>query len=124
MQGYELVKSIRSEKAGHPDKVFIKWWRKEQDFIDFDLVERFLEKIDFSASEIGGFELIDQDQMWQTIETRCGGRATKVRRNGGFVVLWNPPKGVEMEDRLPEYPYTPESLLKILDVETDYNYVD
>ena len=124
MQGYELVKSIQTEKTAHPDKVFIKWWRKEQDFIDFDFVERFLETVDFSSPEIGGYELIDQDEMWRTIERRCSGRATKVQRNGGWVVLWDPPKGVEVEERLPEYPYTPESLLKILDVETDYNYVD
>jgi hypothetical protein len=124
MEGYELVKKIRTETAAHPERVFIKWWRKEEDYIDFDLVTRFLERIDFSATEIGGYDLIDQDEMWQTIERRCNGRASKVQREGAWVLLWTPPKGAELEERLPEYPYTPESMLKILDVETDYNYVD
>ena len=124
MQGYELVKMIEQERTSHPDHVFIKWWRNEEDYIDFDLVLRFLEKIDYGGAEVAGFELIDQEEMWRTIEKRCGGRATKVKRDGSWVLLWTPPEGAEVEERLPEYPYTPEYLLKILDVETNYNYVD
>lgn len=123
MQGYELVKKIKTERDSHPDRIFIKWWRREEDFIDFDLVARFLERLDY-GTEIGGFELINQEEMWKAIESRCEGRATRVQRDGGTVVLWNPPKDAELDERLPEYPYTPETLLKILDVETDYNYVD
>lgn len=124
MQGHELVKKIENERRDYPDRIFIKWWRKEQDYIDFDFVARFLENIDSGDAEIGGYELIDQDEMWRTVEKRSNGRASKVQRDGKWVVLWNPPKGVEVEERLPVYPYTPESLLKILDVETNYNYVD
>ena len=124
MQGYELVKKIEKERLQHPNNVFIKWWRKEEDFIDFDLVNHFVEKVDSGGAEIGGFELIDQEEMWRTIESRCKGRASRVQRNGGWVVLWTPPKKAEVEERLPEYPFTPESLLKILDLETNYNYVD
>ena len=125
MQGYELVKKIEKEQMRRPNNIFIKWWRREEDFIDFDLVADFLKKIDYSGTEIGGFELIDQEEMWRTIESRCKGRASKVQRNGSWVVLWTPPKKAELEEeRLPEYPYTPETLLKILDIETNYNYVD
>lgn len=123
MQGYELVRKIRNEREVHPNGIFIKWWRREEDWIDFDLVSRFLENLD-SGSDIGGFELIDQEEMWRTIERRCEGRAVKVQRDGDWVVKWNPPKGAEIDERLPEYPYSPETLLKILDVETNYNYVD
>lgn len=123
MQGYQLAKKIRQERSAHPERIFIKWWRKEEDWIDFDLVARFLDNLNEGA-DIGGFTLIDQDEMWRTIERRCDGRATKVERDGQWVLIYDPPKDVEMEDRLPEYPYTPESLLKILDVESNYNYVD
>jgi hypothetical protein len=123
MQGYELTKKIEKERSAHPDRIFIKWWRKEEDYLDFDLVARFLENLDEGA-EFAGFELIGQDEVWRTIESRCKGRASKVERDGRWVVLWTPPKGVEVEEELPEYPYTPEALLKILDVETNYNYVD
>lgn len=123
MKGYELVKQVRQEKSAHPDRVFIKWWRNEEDFIDFDLVARFLDNLHPSSS-IGGFELIDQEEMWRTVEGRCKGRVMKEQRDGDWVLRWSPPKGKEVEEKLTEYPYTPESLLKILDVETDYNYVD
>jgi hypothetical protein len=123
MQGYELVKKIERERGSHPERVFIKWWRKEEDFVDFDLVERFLANLDYSA-ELGGYDLIDQDEMWRTIEARCRGRVSKVQRDGHWVLLWTPPKNAEVEERLAEYPNTPESMLKILDAETNYNFVD
>lgn len=123
MKGHELVKQIEQEKIEHPDRIFIKWWRSEEDWVDFDLVTRFLENLS-PSSEIGGYGLIDQDEMWRTVESRCQGRLSKVQRDGRWVLLWNPPGGAEVEDRLPEYPDTPETLLKILDAETDYNYVD
>lgn len=123
MQGHELLKRIQRDRNAHPERVFIKWWRKEEDFIDFDLVARFMETLNY-GSEIGGYELIDQDEMWRVIESRCGDRVSKVQRDGRWVVLWSPPKGAEVEERLPEYPNTPETLLKIVDVESNYNYVD
>jgi len=123
MQGYELTKKIKKDREAHPDNIFIKWWRSEEDYIDFDLVARFLETLE-NRTEIGGFELIDKEQMWLTIERRCNGRASRVQRDGRWVVLWDPPKGAEVEETLPEYPDTPETLLKILDVESNYNYVD
>jgi hypothetical protein len=123
MQGNELIKRIERDREAHPERIFIKWWRKEEDWIDFDLVSRFLANLNY-GSEIGGYELIDQDEMWRTIESRSSGRVSKVQRDGRWVVLWDPPKNAEVEERLPEYPDTPETLLKILDVETNYNYVD
>lgn len=124
MQGYELVKEIEKERSAHSDRMFIKWWRKEEDWIDFDLVSRFLENLNFS-SEIDGFELIDQEQMWKAVESRAKGKVSKVQRDGKWVVLWTPPEGAEVEGgTCTECPYTPETLLKILDAETNDNYVD
>ncbi|MCM0080924.1 hypothetical protein L4X63_04910 [Geomonas sp. Red32] len=124
MQGYELAKSVRTERSKYPDKIFIKWWRNEEDWIDFDLVARFLDTVDF-GTDISGFSLIDQEEMWQVIEERAKGRATRVDRgDGNYVILYSPPEKAEMVERLPEYPYTPETLVKILDAETDFNYVD
>ena len=123
MQGYELVKEVERERNLHRERVFIKWWRKEEDWIDFDLVGRFLETLNYS-SEIAGFELIDQDEMWRTVESRAQGRVSKVQRDGRWMVLWTPPKGAEANDLCTECPYTPATLLKILDTETNDNFVD
>jgi hypothetical protein len=122
MQGLGLKKDISNELNSHPDRIFIKWWRNEHDYINFDLVRKFLDDFDL-RTEIGGWELIDQEEMWQTIEKRAEGKVNRVERDGEWVVLWNPPADAEME-QLPEYPYTPETLLKILDAESDNNYVD
>jgi hypothetical protein len=123
MQGYELTKQIEKERRKNPDNIFIKWWRREEDWLDFDLISRFLETLK-PSEDIGGFELIDQDEMWRTIERRCKGRVKKVERNGEWMVAYTPPKNAEVEEREPVYPYTPESLITILDLESDYNYVD
>lgn len=123
MKGYELVKRINNEKGAHPDRLFIKWWRREEDFVDFDLVPRFLENLNY-GTEIGGFSLIDEDEMWRTLQSRCKGRVSKERRDGDWVLHWTPPEGARVEETQSEYPYTPEALLKILDSETNYNYVD
>jgi hypothetical protein len=123
MQGYELVKEIEKERIAHSERIFIKWWRKEEDYIDFDLVTRFLENLNY-ASEISGFELIDQDQMWRAVESRARGKVTKVLKDGQWMVLWSPPKSGENEITCTECPYTPDTLLKILDAETNDNYVD
>jgi hypothetical protein len=124
MQGYELVREIEKERTAHADRIFIKWWRKEEDYIDFDLVSRFLENLNY-ASDISGFELIDQDAMWKAVESRAKGRVTKVQRNGGWMVLWSPSDKAEIEgEKCTECPYTPEMLLKILDAETNDNFVD
>ena len=123
MQGYELVKAVEKERNAHRERIFIKWWRKEEDFIDFDLVGRFLETLNY-ASDIAGFELIDQDEMWKTVESHAQGRVSKVDRDGRMMLLWTPPKGAEIEEKCTECPYTPDMLLKILDAETNDNFVD
>lgn len=123
MKGYELVKQIKEEKSAHPDREFIKWWRNEEDFIDFDLLDRFLQNLK-EGTNIDGFDLIDQEEMWRTLESRCQGRVSKEKRDGDWVLHWTPPPNREVEDRQTEYPYNAESLLKILDTETNYNYVD
>lgn len=122
MQGQGLKRDISNELSRHPEKIFIKWWRNEQDFINFDLVQKFLDDFEL-GTQIAGWELIDQEEMWRTIERHAEGKVRRVERDGKWVVLWTPPPDAEME-KLPEYPYTPETLLKILDAETDNNYVD
>ena len=123
MQGHELIKKIEKERSAHPDRIFIKWWRKEEDFIDFDLVTRFLENLNH-ASEISGFDLIDQDEMWKTVASRTKGLVVKVQPNGTWILLWTNQAGTETEITCTECPYTPDTLLKILDAETKDNYVD
>ena len=121
MQGYELVKRIEAQRRANPDNIFIKWWRKEEDFIDFDLVTRFLENLNYK-SEIDGFGLIDMNEMWRVVEARCKGKIVREERDGGLTLHWEPSKATGGNPV--DLPYTPESLLRILDAETGGDYVD
>ncbi|MBJ6725670.1 hypothetical protein [Geomesophilobacter sediminis] len=123
MQGYELIKKIDTDRREHPERMFIKWWRNEEDFIDFDLVTRFMDGYAY-GTEISGFELIGMDEMWRAVESRSKGKATRTKSGDDWVVRWTPPEGAEDVDFKTEYPYTPETLLKVLDAETGDNYVD
>lgn len=127
MQGSEIVRQLDAETGAHPERNIIKWWRKEEDYIDFDLVEDFRRNLDASV-EIEGFELIDLEHLWLAVREHCDERRLKREsRNGKWVLIWEPPEDaedVEGPGIAREYPYTAQMLLKILDAETRDNYVD
>src|SRR6266540_3018873 len=114
MKTMEVLQRINSERRS--DRNFIKWWRKEEDFIDFDLVERFKENLEKNL-EIAGFELISMDEMWNELKRLCGDRINRDRNDGRDVVIWDR-EGKERKICT----YSPESLINILDVETKGNY--
>ncbi len=120
MKGFDIARQVKEQRSG--SHCFIKWWRKEEDFLDFDLIDNFIN--DFKGSEeIEGFELIGMDQMWQETKRVCGERVTKVTKDGNDVIQWVPSEGKEAGKKL-ECPYTPEALLTIFDRETRGNPVD
>lgn len=109
----DVTKKIDLQGSSRP---FIKWWRREQDFIDFDLVDRFKRNAG-SGGEIEGFELIGMDEMWHELKRLCGERID--RDLASSTVIW------EREGKGRKVcTYSPESLMDILDVETRGNYVD
>lgn len=116
MTGGEIIKMIAEQKTAA--QCFIKWWRKEEDFIDFDLIERFESNID-KGEVFGGFELIDMEQMWDHVQQLCGDRISRTVKDGEEMVAWT--SGDKKQHTLP---FKPKTLLDILDFETKGNYVD
>ncbi len=118
MTGYELIKAIREQRdSSHR---FIKFWRKEEDFLDFDLLDRFLGNLR-DDQVVDGFELLDTDAMWDTVRQVAGGKVvTRTVRDGKDILLWTDTQGLVTK----ELPYNDESLITIFDAETDDNYVD
>ena len=94
---------------------FIRWWRKENDFVDFELLNRFLDRLG-SGEEFSGFELLDTEQMWQALNSACPGRASRENRGKGAVIVWHPGATSQGEDI--ELPYNAESIMTIFDTET------
>ena len=100
---------------------FVKWWRKEEDFLDYDLLDRFMTNSS-EEEEIGGIELLTMDDMWHEVERVSGTRVKLVHTGSRDRVEWvhKGKSGIHAE----VCDYTPETLMTIYDVETGGNPVD
>src|SRR5512133_3498805 len=118
MRGQDLIKTIyeqRNEKHS-----FVKWWRKENDFLDYDLLDRFLDNSS-AGEEIGGVELLTLDDMWREVK-RIGGERVKLLHDMyGDRVQWV--HKVKTGERTDYCAYSPATLMAIFDVETGGNPV-
>ena len=100
---------------------FVKWWRKEEDFLDYDLLDRFVENSS-GNEEIGGIELLTMDDMWNEVKRIGGERIKLVHDSSGDRVEWLHKGKSGLHSQICDY--TPETLLTIYDVETGGNPVD
>ncbi|SNB45304.1 hypothetical protein [Geobacter sp. DSM 9736] len=118
MKGYEITRELRERRTGNDQ--FIKWWRKENDFLDYDLIDRFTTNFR-DSEEIYGFDLLDTEEMWNEVKKICGNRVTRITRDGSDYLSWQPPRpGKQRQECL----FTPQSLINIFDAETKGNPVD
>jgi hypothetical protein len=120
MRGSDIITSINERRT---DKhCFIKWWRKEEDFLDYDLIDRFVENT-VGSEEIGGFELLTLDDMWDEVRRIGGSRVTLVHcTESGDKVKWTHKGKAGISNTV--CAFSPESLMQIYDVETRGNAVD
>lgn len=118
MRGHEIYSTVTQLRTD--EHSFVKWWRKENDFLDYDLIDRFITNIDH-AEEIDGLELLTLDEMWAAVERVSGSRVKLVRDSRGDQVEWTHTgkSGTHHEVCI----YSPESVMKIFDVETRGNPV-
>lgn len=116
MKGTEMRDAIRRQRSG--DKHFIRWWRKENDFVDYELLDKFLGRLDDSL-EFSGFELLDLNQMWQTLQRWVGNKVHLERRTRGKVLVWS--RGEGETNTVEELPFNAESVMHIFDQETRGN---
>jgi hypothetical protein len=117
MTPYDVKKAIAEQKQ--PEHLFIKWWRKEEDFLDFDILDHFLAEMQ-DDQKIDGFDLVDMEEMWGYVQKVAGTKVRRVDKEGKRLVLWSDEKNLVTK----ELPYAPETLLTIFDTETDDNFID
>jgi hypothetical protein len=119
MKGREIVATLKEQARA--DHRFVKWWRKEEDFLDFDLIDRFLEHAT-ADEEIGGLQLLTMNEMQEEVKRVGGTRVKFIHEASGDKIEWVhlAKEGV----RTQVCAYTPEALLTIFDVETHGNPVD
>lgn len=117
------MENLREEinQKRQDDHAFIKWWRREHDFLNFELLERFLDHDDEEDVKwLEGYELLTTDQMWQELKDRAGDRVERIKRTkAGDIISWQRKEKGEQT-----CPYSPESIMTIFDVETRGNVID
>ena len=120
MNGNELFKQL--EELRKENHQFIKWWRKENDFVDIELLDSFCETVK-AGDEFEGFELLDMEQLWEIVKRLCGDRVMRTQRDGHEVINWErlDKQGAK---RTISCSFAPEFLLQIFDVETRGNYIE
>lgn len=119
MRGREILKLL-DERRTENDR-FVRWWRKEEDFLDYDLIDRFVANSS-DSEEIGGIDLLTMDEMWDVVKRIGGFRVNLMHEATGDRVEWlhKGRKGVKTD----VCAYTPETLIAIFDAETRGNPVD
>lgn len=119
MRGREIIANLGTRR--NEEHRFVKWWRKEQDFVDFDLLDHFIENTG-GSDEIGGIDLLTMDEMWDEVRRVTGTRVALLHDAGGDKVTWAHKGKTGLHVNV--CPYTAETLLEIFDVETKGNPVD
>ncbi|MFA7404523.1 MAG: hypothetical protein WC007_11035 [Pelobacteraceae bacterium] len=119
MRGREIIEAL--DKRRTEDHRFVKWWRKEEDFLDYDLIDRFVENTGGTV-EIGGIDLLTMDDMWNEVKRVGGTRVTLLHDETGDRVQWVHKGKTGVHTNV--CTFTPETLMEIFDVETKGNPVD
>jgi hypothetical protein len=65
MKEFEIRRDL--ELGKQQGKELIKWYRMENDFAEFDFIDRFLTMTEINH-EIADFELLDKDEMWDILK--------------------------------------------------------
>ena len=120
MNGLDLVRELDRQETG--DHHFIKWWRKENDFIDIELIDHFKETVK-GNDVFGGYELLTMEQLWDIVVRLCPGRVSRVFSDGHESIIWEriDKHGIV---RCIKCTFAPEFLIQIFDIETHGNYIE
>jgi len=109
----ELQEKIGKERQ--PGDCFIKWWGDDEALVDYELLDRFLEK-EASIGEVAGFELFDMDGMWGVITELDPDPLSRVREGDREIIrwAWYDRQGKEY---VTTFPFTPEGVMELMESE-------
>ncbi len=113
MTGREVVEQIAEEEGA--GRQFVKWWRRADDVVDYDLIDRFVARAQ-PDEVIDGFELLDLEGMWEVLLSLDPDKLVRVKQDGEEVIkwIWQRPGGVEQTST---YPFSPEGIMTLFDEE-------
>lgn len=109
----EVISTITAERK--ENQCFIKLFKTGHTLVDFDLIEGFISKRD-QQSEIDEFELLDIEQMWQTIIDLDPDKLTRSGSGEKEVIewIWTDSNGKENKT---VFPFSPEGIMTIVNDE-------
>lgn len=120
MKGREIVREL--EQSRPPGERFIKWRGTEAGEVGYETVQAFRGRV-APDQEIADYELLDLEQMWDTLEALCPERVSRERRPSGEYIVWSHDSGAgEMVSE--ECPFTPESVMTIFEIEARGRTID
>ena len=113
MIGLDVLNKIKESRT--PEQLFVKWNRKENDFADYDLIDRFVENLSVSE-EFSEVDFLTMEEMWSEIKRLTGERVRMIKTDSAENVEWRHKgkSGVTTQT----CPFTPDTLMTIFDVET------
>ena len=114
MTGYELRQSLISKE--NDSRCFIKWWRKENDFADYELIDHFLDHV-APESEFEGYDLLTMDDMYQELKRHAAKRIWMEKQKGQQFLHWQH-RGGDGKPREDTYRYSAEVLMALFERET------
>jgi hypothetical protein len=109
----DIIEQIAAQRK--EQHCFINTWGAGHKFVDFDLIDRFVRKSG-TDDVFAGFELLDIEQMWQTLLELDPDKLLRVKSGTGEVIEW------EWQDsagtaKKTTYPFSPEGVMTIIDDE-------
>jgi len=104
------------EQGKKEGKEFIKWWRRENDFADFELIDRYLQAEDV-RHDFENFDLLDKDEMWQVLQGQVSGELYHRVATKSDTIEW---QRIDKDGEKHTYvcPYNAHSIMSIFDAET------
>lgn len=116
MNGKQVVQEIKQQRQ--PEHEFIRWWRAEHDWVNYELIDHFLAEAS-EDDEISGYELVDIEAVWTAVKERVGDRVHREKHAQGEQIVWQRPYKPDQT-----CPFNAESVKTILDVETRGNVIE
>ena len=106
----DKIATIR--QAGH---CIIKWWGNDKALVDYELLDRFMERCD-SIPEVAGFELYDLNGVWQVLTELDPDPLSREKVEDREVIQWRW-KDKNGKEHLTTFPYTPEGVMELMESE-------
>ena len=116
MTGTDILRELEEMKSNKFK--FIKWWRRENDFCDFELLDDFKKTVK-GDQEFAGYDLLTTEEMWEELKSQAGDHVSLDKAHGRDVIRWERP------EKPPQVcPFTADSIMTIFDAETKGNVID